>query len=120
MHREKSFTFSDGTVWKCCTADSCGWDKTHKTHNPVAQDTYVGDDALGDLPNVEPTEDNEEVRELGATPRLREAGEEELEDPEEEDQLGAPLPCDEGVYVEDELTADTASDFSQRDGDCEL
>lgn len=24
-HREKQFTFSDGTVWKCCTADGCTW-----------------------------------------------------------------------------------------------
>ena len=32
VHREKVHIFSDGTVWKCCTHDECGWARTRKTH----------------------------------------------------------------------------------------
>jgi hypothetical protein len=32
QHREKVHIFSDGTVWKCCAHDECGWGRTRKSH----------------------------------------------------------------------------------------
>src|SRR5258708_21201259 len=29
VHKEKTFTFSDGTVWRACSHDLCGWGKMH-------------------------------------------------------------------------------------------
>ena len=33
VHREKSFTFSDGTTWVCCTHDDCEFGKRTKRHS---------------------------------------------------------------------------------------
>lgn len=32
-HKEKSFTFSDGSVMEACTHHECGWGRTRKTHS---------------------------------------------------------------------------------------
>jgi hypothetical protein len=31
-HKEKTFTFNDGTVWRACSNDGCMWGKGSKTH----------------------------------------------------------------------------------------
>jgi hypothetical protein len=32
-HREKSFTFSDGTTWRACSAEGCMWGKGRAKHS---------------------------------------------------------------------------------------
>lgn len=87
-HREKSFTFKDGTTWRACTADDCLWGrptekgfrKTHSDGLPVA------------IPEVE-TEEVEEVsaddpQELLPPAPERIAGAGEAEDlPDEEESM---------------------------------
>jgi hypothetical protein len=55
VHREKLFTFKDGTTWRACTHDGCGWGKTTKKHS---------DGLLVAIPDVEATEDGEGVVEI--------------------------------------------------------
>jgi|SRR5579862_1268164 len=64
VHREKSFTFSDGTVWKCCTHDECGWGKPHpSTGNEVKKHS---DGLPVAIPEVELTDDGEGVVEVSS------------------------------------------------------
>jgi hypothetical protein len=78
-HREKVFTFSDGTTWKACTHDECGWgQRTGKSYRKKHSDGL-----LVVIPEVEVeiTDDGEGVeiseddpRELGVEAVTIEAG----------------------------------------------
>jgi hypothetical protein len=94
-HREKSFTFSDGSVWRCCTHDECEWGKSRKTHSDGSK--FAPEYSAFDIPRVEITDDGEcvvEVAELtlSSVKQVPIAGEDEPESitedeitPEEED-----------------------------------
>ncbi len=105
-HREKVFVFSNGEVAKSCSADGCGWGKTHKRHSDRIDHSL--DYLIDAMPTVEPTSDDEgvveveEIREirLSNDPVIRIAGEDEPEPDDKNESEAEPIPA--GLWSDDE------------------
>jgi len=81
-HRVKSFTFSDGVTWECCTADGCLYGKGRKSHS----DGEKYHEPF--LPEEEAEQSVCELDELQvvATEQIRIAGEDEPDEESESDE----------------------------------
>lgn len=62
IHEERSFTFADGSVARCCPVENCLWGQPTKNKQAWRKKHSTGLEVV--IPEVEPTEDGEGVEEI--------------------------------------------------------